>query len=275
MKILSWNIQSGLGCDGLRDIRRLVSYIEDTYAPDVICLQEISRNIDCFSSAGQEDQCRLIAGLLPHYRYCWGSGALHYRADGRAEEYGNMTLVRGEILRQRVLPLPLPPAEGQPQIPRVAVEVLVPSGPRRLRIINTHHAFHHQSERALQLEYLTLQQQWAEHAVTAPPPMGEGAYAHHLFSPYTLMCGDFNFTPLSPEHVFLCTEGWRDAWETDRTQQPHPPTCGVVDHDAWPDGPHCRDYFWMSRDFPWRVEDLHADQQCQFSDHQPITITLV
>ena len=43
MKLVTWNIQWGLGCDGNVDLARIVSTAKALCDADVFCFQEISR----------------------------------------------------------------------------------------------------------------------------------------------------------------------------------------------------------------------------------------
>lgn len=68
MRILSWNIQCGLGCDGQRDIKRIIERIVDRFEePDVVCLQEVARYIPEYCTDDQQDQYGTIATMLPQY----------------------------------------------------------------------------------------------------------------------------------------------------------------------------------------------------------------
>lgn len=275
MRILSWNIQSGLGCDGRRDIVRIAEYIQTLPKFDLICLQEVSRNIAAYSTEKLEDQLAILCGLFPEYLSFWGPGTSFFaNADRKKEEFGNLTLTLDTPLAGRAHLLPMPPAAGKPQIQRAAVETILPYRGQHLRIINTHLAYHIEQERRMQLEWLTQLQQWAEAAYSTPPALGTGAYRHQCCVAATLVCGDCNMTPESSDYDYFSGQGWRDCWLEVETTEPQKATCGIFDRDLWPEGPHCRDYFWLSRDFPFSVETITSDQHCDLSDHQPIILSL-
>ena len=44
IQVLSWNIQNGEGVDGIISLERIADTIFNISTPDVICLQEVSRN---------------------------------------------------------------------------------------------------------------------------------------------------------------------------------------------------------------------------------------
>jgi endonuclease/exonuclease/phosphatase family metal-dependent hydrolase len=95
-----------------------------------------------------------------------------------------------------------------------------------------------------------------------------------------LVCGDFNLGPDDPEHAQMRrpfqsgVPSFVDAWTARHGAIPHPPTTGVADLKQWPQGPHCRDYFFVSENMADRIEDVRVDVDTTASDHQPLTIAL-
>ena len=66
MRLITWNIQWGKGCDGVVDLARIVSVARSLADADVFCFQEVS---DGFASLdGGTDQGAQLAALLPDYR---------------------------------------------------------------------------------------------------------------------------------------------------------------------------------------------------------------
>ena len=63
MKILTWNIQWGLGMDGVCDLKRVTDYARATGA-DVICLQEVADGYDDLEGSQGENQFAVIAALM-------------------------------------------------------------------------------------------------------------------------------------------------------------------------------------------------------------------
>lgn len=274
IRILSWNIQSGLGCDGVNDLGRIVDFIRENGAPELICLQEISRNISEYSAPDQDDQLEYLKALLPEYSSHWGTGTSWLNREGKVEEFGNLTLSRIPVQLTRIHLLPRPPAYNKAQMQRVAVEVVLPVGNRLLRVINCHLAYHLELERRKQLEFLHIFQQWEEEAFKNAPMEKNGAYSHNIGTVDTVICGDFNFTTECSEYTYLVENGWQDGWRLINPLEPHLPTCGIFDHDIWPMGAHCRDFFWFSKDCCFKPEKMLVDQETSYSDHQPIIITL-
>ncbi|MGY3104385.1 endonuclease/exonuclease/phosphatase family metal-dependent hydrolase [Bradyrhizobium sp. LM6.9] len=63
MRLLTWNIQCGKGCDGVTDLARIVEVASETMDADVFCFQEVSSNFSRHDGGG--DQSAELAALLP------------------------------------------------------------------------------------------------------------------------------------------------------------------------------------------------------------------
>lgn len=273
MKILSWNIQSGLGCDNIRDIYRVVGYL-DREKPDVICLQEVARYISEYCPEKQSDQVAILCSALPEFTAVWGTGMRWWQQDQPPKEFGNLTLVRSAILDQRIYPLPRPAADGFPQLPRVATEVTLPTSAGPLRLINTHTAYHNRKETENQIEFICQLQEQEVANREKPPASRPGSYADLFRTASAILCGDLNLTPVDPCYRILKESHFYDGWRVCNPTAPHPATCGIHDQQTWSEGSHCRDYFWVSHDLTQLVTDLHVDHQVSLSDHQPLLLTL-
>ena len=63
IQLLSWNIQNGEGVDGVISLERIADTIYNMSNPDVICLQEVSRN--CILKDGtQPDQLKQLSSIF-------------------------------------------------------------------------------------------------------------------------------------------------------------------------------------------------------------------
>ncbi len=60
MKLLTWNIQWGRGCDGRVDLDR-IARVARAAEPDVICLQEVAVNFPGLAGSSGEDQVQIAA----------------------------------------------------------------------------------------------------------------------------------------------------------------------------------------------------------------------
>ena len=65
MRILSWNIQNGKGCDDQVSLMRIVREIEAMGEPDVICLQEVARFNPELDGGACHDQLQELAEYFP------------------------------------------------------------------------------------------------------------------------------------------------------------------------------------------------------------------
>src|SRR3954469_1610376 len=102
MKIITWNIQWGLGIDGRLDLARLVADARGIADFDVLCLPEVSDNFPDLEQNSGENQFAALANLVPDYTAGQGvSPDAAGRAGGR-RRFGNMILSRrpvGQVLR--------------------------------------------------------------------------------------------------------------------------------------------------------------------------------
>jgi exonuclease III len=65
-----------------------------------------------------------------------------------------------------------------------------------------------------------------------------------------------------------------DAWNTVHPDASRVPTCGVFDNNQWEKGPHCRDYFFLSKNLSQRIQEVSVNIKTDASDHQPIRLIL-
>ena len=259
MRILSWNVQYGKSCDGVFDLTKTLQHITSLGEFDVICLQELARHMPDYVTETLPDQLAVIEQTFADYSVIWGAGlswpALHGPGSAR-QEFGNASLVRNGLQDFRVHQLPLPAAPDNYQMQRVAIETIVDTARGPLSIINTHLAFHDHDENQLQLERLCELERNRAARYQNPSAIGSGAYQAG-FPPFaSLLCGDFNFTPDTTQYRYQLDMNWLDAWCIHNQEAIPPATCGIFDHAQWPQGAHCRDYFWLSQEF--RALTTHA-----------------
>jgi endonuclease/exonuclease/phosphatase family metal-dependent hydrolase len=111
LRIVSWNIQKGIGMDLRRDLDRTVRVLAETGA-DVVGLQEVL-----------EKQAVLVARALDA-KWSWGPARPHF---------GNALYVRGDVLSERVHDMSVPHME-----PRACLEALVSVRGAKLRMFVCH-----------------------------------------------------------------------------------------------------------------------------------------
>ena len=287
MRILSWNLQYGKSSDGNADFSRSLQHIKSLGDFDVICLQELARNMTEYCRPDQSDHLLMTQQFFKEHQAVWGSGfswpAQNGDGDGDGDgdsiddlrqEFGNISLVRSGLLDFRVHQLPQPATPGKEQMQRIAVETLVDSTMGPVSILNTHLAFHDDAENQQQVEYLNhLEQERVAHH-REPKLPGNGTYQAGSLASARILCGDFNFIPDTPQYRYQLDMNWADAWKLNRNDAAHPPTCGIFDAAQWPQGGHCRDFFWLSPELQSQQFEISVDTDTNLSDHQPVMLEI-
>ncbi len=280
--ILTWNIQCGLGCDGVHDLKRISEHIKNTGDPDVICLQEISRFMAELDADRGEDQMEILAGFFPGYE-CFFGAALNQSGGQTPDrrQFGNLILSRLPVLQVFFHPLPQPHDAGVKHMARQLSEVVVACTSGPLRILTTHLEYHSSLQRAAQVNAIRdLHSQVCDNIRWPGLNPGNGPYNLIARPETSVICGDFNFTPESSEYKQLLA-GFRheipplkDVWQIINGDKAHAPTCGIFDKRQWPEGPHARDFFFISDDLCPKIKDISVHTKTNASDHQPILLEL-
>ncbi len=287
MKLVTYNIQYGVGKDGNSDLARIAKAVAGA---DVIALQEVVRHMPMVEAG---DQPAELAALLPGYHWVYGAGVdldrSEVRADGtivrRRMQFGNMLLAKQPILSSRLFMLPKLSALGHQTSQRAALEGIIETGAGPLRLFSTHLSALYSRERKLQAaELLRLHRDgpmsgaavdgpnnWATRNGLSCPPVPEAA----------VIMGDFNFEPSHPEYALMAGEvdpiygriatrdGFADAW----VSAGHEETQGVTyPYNPENDTPHDMrlDYIFVSAALAGCVESVRIDSGAQGSDHQPV-----
>ena len=103
MKLVSYNIQYGLGKDNRYDLARISHEIEDA---DVVALQEVERH---WQRSGNTDQPAIIGSHLPEHHWVYGANLdmdasfrdSSGRLVNRRRQFGTMILSRSPIISSR------------------------------------------------------------------------------------------------------------------------------------------------------------------------------
>jgi endonuclease/exonuclease/phosphatase family metal-dependent hydrolase len=277
MRLITWNIQWGKGCDGRVDLARIVSVARAFADADVFCFQEVSDNFSKLD--GGDDQPRILAELLPEHRPVFRPAVETVDEGGRVHRFGNMTLSRLPMMQIANHLLPWPGAASVRSMRRQALDVTVRTTFGPLRIVNTHLEFHSAAQREAQIYRLLDLQEEASTGPKASASKHVEPYGAQTLAASSLVCGDFNFDVSDPQHALLQQSqrpglNYRDAWLTCHPGGPRAPTCGIFDRQQWPDGPDCRDFIFVSDDLLPRVQRVEVDQVTDASDHQPVLIEL-
>src|SRR5215218_3961197 len=203
MKLVTWNIQWCLGCDGRVDPQRIVEDARAFADFDVLCLQEVAANFPALKGSAGEDQFAALAAALPGFTAIPGIAVDVAAPGGTRRSFGNMILSRLPVrwAMRRLLPWPVDPSVRN--MPRILVEALVdaPFGP--LRVMTTHLEYYSALQRSAQLE--AVRERHAEacgHALEGGVGgASDGAFDRQPQSVSAILTGDFNFKPSDPLHA--------------------------------------------------------------------------
>lgn len=282
INILSWNIQNGRGVDDLISLERIASVIGEFDTPDVICLQEVSRGLTLDEGAEAEDQIETLHKLFPGYEVIFGIAIDARTGERQARwQYGNAILTRLPILSVVLHPLPQPAAGGIRHMARQAIEVSVETEFGPIRIMTTHLEYHSRIQRDAQVAKLNeTHAEIAANRIEEPAVDGDGPYQKIVRPAACVLCGDFNIEPDTPEYTEMCTTlrqssaPLQDAWRAIEARKDHPPSCGIYDLVHWPQGAHCRDYFFVTKKLAQSITQLKVNTDTNASDHQPLLLSL-
>ncbi len=277
-RILSWNIQNGRGVDGVVSLERIARVCRALGEADVLCLQEVSRGLDL--GAGPRDQVAELCELFPGYEGLYGAAVDARGLGGNRWQFGNLLLSRLPVLSVRHHPLPRPCLASGRHMARIATETVVATSAGPLRVVNLHLEYHSADQRLAQVERLRGMQreadELAEHPPAADPHGPYRAVPHPVDAVY---CGDYNMVHGGPEYRCMLEPlngmvPFVDAWEEACPGIDPAPTCGVHDRVQWPEGPHCRDFFFVTPRLSSRISDIRVDVATDASDHQPLLLEL-
>jgi endonuclease/exonuclease/phosphatase family metal-dependent hydrolase len=277
MRLLTWNIQCGKGCDGVTDLARIVEVARDTVDADVFCFQEVSSNFSRHDGGG--DQSAELAALLPGYMAIFRPAIETVDQAGQLHRFGNMTLSRLPVVQINNHILPWSGAGTVRSMRRHALEVTVQTAFGAIRIVNTHLEYYSVAQREAQIKRLLDLQEDASISPKAPTGGPVEPYESQTVAASSLMCGDFNCDVADPQHAMIDQSNrpglnYRDAWTASRPDRQRSPTCGLYDHAQWIAGPDCRDFIFVTEDLASRVLGVDVNGKTDASDHQPLFIEL-
>lgn len=270
--ILTWNVQCGLGCDGVVNLARIARVAKAMGEADVICIQEVARNDPAYGDG--TDQVAELRRLFPGYEAVFGAG-LDRIGEGEARrQFGNLILSRLPVLQAFCHLLPHPAAAGIKHMQRQAIEVVVDTRAGTLRVMTTHLEYYSTAHRAAQIDRLrALQTEVAENEAQPSKP-AKSPYDPVPRPTSLVLCGDMNVQPGEDEYRQLFAPPLLDAWMVAHGGEPHPPSTGLFDRKQWPMGGHCRDYFAVTADVAARIVAVEMDAATDASDHQPLQLVL-
>lgn len=277
MKLITWNIQWGLGIDGRLDLARIVADAKRIADFDVLCLQEVADNFPELKQSRGENQFAELAALLPGYTAIEGVAVDVPDGKGGRKRFGNMILSRlpvGRVLRH-AMPWE---ADGLRSMPRLLLEAVVhaPFGP--VRVMTTHLEFYSLVQRNAQVAAIREAHRLACARAALPPAAATGTFAPDVQARGAILTGDFNMTPdEAPVRDLLQpfagdVPAFVDAWTALNGTKPHPHSFCIYEQLHKP--PHTSDYVLLTEDLRPRLTRVHYDVETQVSDHQPVLIEL-
>jgi endonuclease/exonuclease/phosphatase family metal-dependent hydrolase len=277
MRVLTWNIQWGLGMDGVTDLKRIVERVMDMADPDILCFQEVSSNMPELKGTSGANQFAELATLLPLYAAVAGATVEIFDHHGHPRRFGNAMFSRLPVERVLRHTLPWLPA-GERNMPRGLIEttVVAPFGP--LRIMTTHLEYFSAEARAAQVDAIRAVHAQACTRASVPPARGTGPYEPTSQPTAALLMGDFNMHSSDPtkhrisESFANGVPRLLDAWTVRHGDAPHPNSFCITDQTYGP--PHCCDFIFVGEDIKDRVADIAYDTDVRYSDHQPVSIRL-
>ena len=277
MRLLTWNIQWGLGVDGRVDLGRIAAEIRRLGDPDIICLQEVTAGFRELRDNDGEDQFAVIAGAFPQHRAIAAPVVDFAAPDGGRKQFGNMILSRyavGPVERHR---LPWTTLPGHECMPRglVMATVTTPAGP--VRIMTTHIEWSAVALREPQVDAIRNLHQEACRRIAIPAATGKAGYAPQPATVSAVLVGDFNMRPEEPTRARLMapfeapyTPRLVDAFEALHPAAAHPHSMCLFDQTAEP--ARCLDYIFCTEDLSPRLASIAYDQSSRASDHQPVVV---
>jgi len=301
MKIVTYNIQFGLGKDGRFDPERIAREVDGA---DIIALQEVERN---WQRSGNVDQPARLGEILNRYYWAYGPyfdvDASKPRPDGTIEnvrrQFGNMILSKTPILSTRLFPLPKSALRQRHNMVVGVFEGVVQlQQDDALRIYNAHLGARSRHDRVAQIISIrdTIRRApaeggawtgelahtlWEDHGHTlweedaTPPPMPESF----------VLLGDFNLEAKDPEYDYLVgpkdgdlgrlssKEEFIDTW----VATGHDEGDGVT-YSGGQSASDARDvridYAFVDQTMEKRILGAWIDEAAQGSDHQPYWLEL-
>ena len=280
LTIVSWNIQYGKGVDGDIDLSRIAREILLDGFPDLICLQEVSRNYPATDNGS--DQVAELQKFFPEYESFFG--ASHDRSggfNGSRRQFGNLVLTRHSPVQVLNHLLPSPADPKVKFMSRQTTELVIPTSSGAIRVMNTHLEFFSEKQQLSQVHRIRELHEEACTQFSEPGLDLPNTPFERVDRPEKMViCGDFNFTPDSICYQRMTAAFPRkipdllDAWNTLHPAESRSPTCGVFDHNQWKNGPHCRDYFFLSENLIQQIQEVSVNTKTNASDHQPICLIL-
>ena len=286
MKIVSYNIQFGLGKDGHYDLERTASEVAGA---DIICLQEVERH---WQRSGNIDQPEKLGHYLDRYYWVFGPyfdvDASTRKPDGTIantrRQFGNMILSKTPILSTRLFPLPKSIINDQRNMVVGMIEGIVDlENGKALRIYNAHLSAKSTNDCISQIHSIrkTIARAPTEGGawtgISTHPLWTEDKGAPPMPEDFVLL-GDFNLSPEDREYDHLVRPDENecdliDCWTLAGHQQNEGITFPAGAENEIENGLRV-DYAFVDEVLQDRVLGAWIDEAARGSDHQPYWLDL-
>jgi len=286
MRVVTYNIQYGIGLDGQYDVGRITDAVRGA---DVIALQEVTRNNP---RNGNRDMVAEIGEALPEYFAAYGSN-FEVNVGSRIEngraltttfQLGNMVLSKTPIHLSRNLLLPRSRSFEAMNFQRGALEALIETPLGFIRFYSTHLDHRSPVERTSQIRF--LRQRLLNYALEGGGLSGipEIGLPDLPYPEAFIVMGDFNMLPGTPEYAELAGRPDHEFGmpltadlAVDVAQR-----LGASDLVTWVDpkrpedaSRHKRiDYVFTSASLAGSLKRLWVDRQAAGSDHLPVWVEM-
>ncbi len=301
MKIVTYNIQFGLGHDDRFDLERIAGEVDGA---DIIALQEVERH---WQRSGNVNQPEQLGRILNNYYWAYGPyfdvDASVPQPDGGIKnvrrQFGNMLLSKTPILSTRLFPLPKSALrQRHNMVVGVFEGVVALRDDGALRIYNAHLGARSQHDRVAQILSIrdTIRRApaeggawtgdlahslWEHHGHklwdedATPPPMPKSF----------VLLGDFNLEPKDPEYDYLVGPRDGDLGRLSSGEE-FVDTWVVAGHDEKEGVTYTTDpavgeargmridYAFVDESMKDRVLGARIDEAAEGSDHKPYWIDL-
>ena len=283
--VASYNIQFGLGQDGVYDLDRIVNDVKDA---DIVCFQEVTTN---WQACDGDNQPHLLTDKLNMFSVYYSAFDLDssYRKNSgcvvnKRRTFGNMVLSRWPITYSRSHSLGRPPTpipddfkDPRTDLPRNAVEAVIDIPDAPVRVMSVHLSHLPGSQRVNQIETLgdlmfSLPNEgvlWESNDAMIEP-WTQGHPAPPVVAS-TILCGDFNFKPNDPEYLaMLKSFNLIDSWlAAPNAPHPRPATCVELDGSGV-----TLDYIFLTSEISKSVVRAEVKNNTKASDHFPLICEL-
>ena len=281
MKIVTYNIQFGLGKDGRNDLGRIAREVDGA---DIIALQEVERN---WLHSGQVDQPEALAALLDRYYWVYGPyfdvDASKKNSDGTVtnlrRQFGIMILSKTPILSTRLFPMPKSIITDRRNMVVGMLEGVVELNENAaLRIYNAHLSAKSATDRIAQIHAIRkiIKRAPGEGGAWTgsgtDPVWAEDQFAPPMPDEFVLL-GDFNLAATDPEYAHLVRHDENECSLTDFwTLTGHRLGKGVTFPTL--DSGDCQriDFAFVDSTMREKIKAAWIDSDARGSDHQPFWI---